>query len=148
MSIGQNIRRLRHDRGWSQNDLSTRTGIKVGHISTLEKDRGNPTLDTLQRLVRAFECSWDTLLGDLEHMSRNAILRQTLERALQLPDPNKDAIIEVIDGYCRACGIEQAFAPGNSRFRWARLYTEAPERVPLRKTDHVPDRAEAEEESQ
>ena len=144
MSLGKNIRRLRQDNAWSQADLSARTGIKVGHISTLEKGRGNPTLDTLKRLRDALDCSWDTLLGDLEDMSRDEILRQTLERALKLPEVNKAAIIEVVDGYCRACGIEQAFAPGNSKVNWLRLYTRAPERVPMPTTEKAAPAAEGE----
>lgn len=131
MSLGANIRRLRQDKGWSQADLSARTGIKVGHISTLEKDRGNPTLDTLRKLWQTLECVPNDLLLEVGDMDRDTILEHVLRRALQLPDVNKAAIIEVVDGYCRACGIEQAFTPGNSKVNWLRLYTKAPERVPL-----------------
>lgn len=135
MSLGENIRRLRHDKGWSQADLSARTGIKVGHISTLEKNRGNPTLDTLRKLWQTLECVPNDLLLEVDAMDRDTILEHVLRRALQLPEENKAAIIEVVDGYCRACGIEQAFQPGNSKMNWLRLYTKAPERVPLTKPE-------------
>ncbi|NEV64675.1 helix-turn-helix domain-containing protein [Thiorhodococcus minor] len=129
MSLGKNIRRLRQDKGWSQAHLSEQTGIKIGHISTLEKDDGNPTLATLYKLMEALDCSPDSLLLDVSKMNRDAILKQTLERALKLPEANKAAIIEVVDGYCRACGMEQNFAPGNKS--WLAVYLKAPERIPM-----------------
>lgn len=129
MSLGKNIRRMRQDKGWSQVQLSEQTGIRVGHISKLEQDEGDPKLSTLHKLIDALECSADSLLLDVSKMNRNAILKQTLERALNLPEANKAAIIEVVDGYCRACGMEQNFAPGNKS--WLAIYMKAPERIPL-----------------
>lgn len=129
MSFGKNIRRMRQDKGWSQFQLSEKTGIKVGHISKLEQDEGDPKLSTLHKLMDALGCSPDSLLMDLEKMNIDAMLKQTLERAMNLPDVNKAAIIEVVDGYCRACGVEQAFAPANKT--WINLWLKAPERVPL-----------------
>ena len=133
MSFGKNVRRMRQDRGWNQLQLSERTGIRVGHISKLEQDEGDPKLSTLYKLMDAFGCSPDSLLMDMEKMNIDAMLKQTLERAMNLPDVNKAAIIEVVDGYCRACGVEQAFAPANKT--WINLWTKAPERVPLPVTD-------------
>jgi len=128
-ALGKNIRRLRQDKGWSQAQLSEHTGIKVGHISTMEKGEGNPTIATLYKLIDAFGCSPDSLLLDADHMDKNAVLKQTIERALNLPEVNKAAIIEVVDGYCRACGVEQNFAAGNKT--WLTIYMNAPERIPI-----------------
>ncbi|WP_276570161.1 helix-turn-helix domain-containing protein [Thiocystis violacea] len=129
MSLGKNIRRMRQDKGWNQLQLCERTGIKVGHISKLEQDEGDPKLSTLHKLMDALECSADSLLLDISKMNRDAILKQTLERALKLPEANKAAIIEVVDGYCRACGMEQNFTEGNKT--WLTIYMKAPERIPL-----------------
>lgn len=133
MSLGKNIRRMRQDKGWSQVQLSDKTGIRVGHISKLEQDEGDPKLSTLHKLMEALECSPDSLLLDISKMNQSAILKQTLERAMNLPDVNRAAIIEVVDGYCRACGMEQNFAPGNKS--WAAIYFKAPERMPLPAAD-------------
>lgn len=117
MSFGKNIRRMRQDKGWSQFQLSEKTGIKVNHISRLEQGEGDPKLSTLYKLMDALGCSPDALLMDVDKMNQDAILKQTLERAMKLPEWQKAAIIEVIDGYCRACGMEQAFIPGNNLLR-------------------------------
>lgn len=133
MSLGKNIRRMRQDKGWGQAQLSERTGIRIGHISKLEQDEGDPKLSTLHKLMEALECSPDSLMMDISKMNQPAILKQTLERAMNLPEVNRAAIIEVVDGYCRACGMEQNFAPGNRS--WAAIYLKPPERLPLPETE-------------
>ncbi|RKT46624.1 helix-turn-helix domain-containing protein [Thiocapsa rosea] len=129
MSFGKNIRRMRQDNGWTLLQLSQRTGIKVGHLSKLEQDEGDPKLSTLQKLMDAFSCSPDALLMDTDKMDADAILKLLLERTMNLEPRSKVALIEVIDGYCRACGMEQAFAPGNRL--WLNFWTEPPERIAI-----------------
>jgi hypothetical protein len=48
---------------------------------------------------------------DLNRVSTDAVLKQTLERATALPEDEKITIIKVIDGYCMAVGLRQQFAP-------------------------------------
>ena len=93
----------------TQSQLSERAGIKVNQISKLEQDASDPHLSTLHKLMSAFGCSPDSLLMDPEHLSTDALLKLTLERAVQLPEANKRAIIEVVDKYCIACKVEQEF---------------------------------------
>ena len=64
--------------------------------------------------MQAFSCSPDSLLMDLNCVTTDAVLKQTLERATVLPDAEKRAIIEVVDGYCMSVGLRQQFAPGNT----------------------------------
>lgn len=113
MSLGQNIRRMRRDKGWTQSQLADRTGIKINHISKLEQDASDPKLTTLYKLMQAFSCSPDSLLMDLNRVTTDAILKQTLERATALPEEDKLTIIRVVDGYCMAAGLRQQFAPGS-----------------------------------
>lgn len=129
MSLGKNIRRMRQDKGWSQFQLSEKTGIRVTHISKLEQGEGDPKLSTLYKLMEALDCSPDSLLLDTSRASPTELIKQTLERALNLPDAKKIALIEVIDGYCRAHGLEAAYEPGNNL--WMRIFTTDRERLPL-----------------
>ena len=45
----------RKNSGFTQKELSERTGIAQGDISKLEKGNGNPSLKTLQRLAAAMD---------------------------------------------------------------------------------------------
>ena len=100
---------MRRDKGWSQAQLSDRSGIKIGHLSQLEQDKGDPKLSTLYKLMKAFSCSPDSLLMDMNRVNTDAVLKQSLERATSLAEEKKRHIIEIVDMYCIACGMQQAF---------------------------------------
>jgi transcriptional regulator with XRE-family HTH domain len=109
LSLGTNIRRFRRDKGWTQTQLSERTGIKMGHISQLEQDNSDPKLSTLYKLMQALSCSPDALLMDTARVNTDAVLKQTLQRATALPEVYKRVIIDVVDKYCIACSTQLAF---------------------------------------
>jgi transcriptional regulator with XRE-family HTH domain len=129
MSLGKNIRRMRRDKGWTQGQLADRAGIKLNHVSKLEQDDTDPKLSTLYKLMQAFSCSPDSLLMDLNRVSTDAILKQTLERATALPEDDKVTIIRVVDAYCMAAGLRQQFTPENKLPFGISLYRDAPKGV-------------------
>ncbi len=49
MGMGHNLKMFRLGKGLTQSDLSKKTGVKIGHISTLEKDNGDPKLSTIYK---------------------------------------------------------------------------------------------------
>lgn len=54
MRIGQKIKALRKDRGWSQGDLAEKVGIKAQNISRYEKGHVLPREATLSIFAEAF----------------------------------------------------------------------------------------------
>jgi transcriptional regulator with XRE-family HTH domain len=60
--FGENVRRARHERGWTQEDLSARTGLAVVQISRIERGKREIRLTTLIRLLDAFDVPAETLL--------------------------------------------------------------------------------------
>ena len=63
--FGENVRRARHERGWTQEDLSARTGLAVVQISRIERGKREIRLTTLIRLLDAFALPPETLLYGL-----------------------------------------------------------------------------------
>lgn len=55
--LGEQVRNLRESRGWSQRDLSRRTGMTQPAIARFEAGGTTPTIPILQRLARAFDGS-------------------------------------------------------------------------------------------
>jgi len=58
--LAWNLRRLRTERGVSQEKLAADTGVDRAYVSDLERELGNPTIDLLDRLA---ECL-DAEIGD------------------------------------------------------------------------------------
>jgi len=55
MNFAKALRILRSARNISQKQLSRKAGLNPSYISLLEKNKRNPTLETLQRIVKALD---------------------------------------------------------------------------------------------
>src|SRR5229473_2961002 len=53
-AVARTLHALRADRGWSLDQLETRSGVSKGVLVALEQGRSNPNLATLARLGDAF----------------------------------------------------------------------------------------------
>jgi transcriptional regulator with XRE-family HTH domain len=64
--VGQQVARLRKERGWTQAELAARTGLSRGFIAMLETgQRPDPGLATMCKFARAFKVSLDIFCPDL-----------------------------------------------------------------------------------
>ena len=61
-ALGENVRRLRLERGLSVVDLAARSGIARATLTQLESGRGNPTIETIAALAVALGADADRLL--------------------------------------------------------------------------------------
>lgn len=66
-SLGDQIKTMRHERGWTQRELARRSGVSERHIRTLENDWDlcNPSVSTINKLAIAFDTDF-IVLGDEE----------------------------------------------------------------------------------
>jgi transcriptional regulator with XRE-family HTH domain len=68
-NIADRLRRVREDRGWSQVQLSKRSGIHPMLISRIEtKAKKDVNATTLRKLAKALRVSGDYLLGLKDEM--------------------------------------------------------------------------------
>ncbi|MEK7391011.1 MAG: helix-turn-helix transcriptional regulator [Fibrobacterota bacterium] len=54
MTWGKKLRQMRKEKGWTQTDLASRTGISQPTIADYEGDRKQPTLPRIQAIAQAF----------------------------------------------------------------------------------------------
>lgn len=59
--LAANMKRLRKERGWSQEALADEAGLDRTYISGIERIVRNPTVTVIEKIGLALQCS----LGDL-----------------------------------------------------------------------------------
>ncbi len=53
--IGRNLRQIREEKGYSQEDLAFRSGLHRTYVSGVERGIRNPTVTVLEKLANALE---------------------------------------------------------------------------------------------
>ncbi|EBR8158735.1 XRE family transcriptional regulator [Salmonella enterica subsp. enterica serovar Newport] len=107
MSVGENLKRLRRDKGWTQGELAKKCKVGFGQISKIERDETDPKISTIYELMNALGCTADALLIDTEKSSIDSIMAVALGRITQLPEKDKEILLTVIDKYCIAISMQQ-----------------------------------------
>ena len=57
-----NLKRLRGEKGWSQEELADRSSVHRTYVSGLERAARNPTISVLERVAKAFGVTMGDLL--------------------------------------------------------------------------------------
>jgi transcriptional regulator with XRE-family HTH domain len=60
--LARNMKRLRKERGWSQEALADEAGLDRTYISGIERVVRNPTITVVQRVASALDCRLGELL--------------------------------------------------------------------------------------
>lgn len=60
--LGLNVRRLRQEKGWSQEDYADRAGIHRTYVSDIERGLRNPTITVVEKLAKPLEVDAGRLL--------------------------------------------------------------------------------------
>jgi transcriptional regulator with XRE-family HTH domain len=61
--LGANVRRLRLEKGWSQEEFADRAGIHRTYVSDIERGARNPTISIVEKLAHALQSSASALLS-------------------------------------------------------------------------------------
>lgn len=62
LRLARNIRTLRQEKGWSQEDYADRANIHRTYVSDIERGRRNPTITVVDKLAVPFGISASRLL--------------------------------------------------------------------------------------
>ena len=66
-SLARTLRRLRHERGSTQEDLAHHAGLTVGALARIERGQANPSWTTVKRIIDALEVSLAELAGEVQN---------------------------------------------------------------------------------
>jgi transcriptional regulator with XRE-family HTH domain len=59
--LGENLKRLRRAKGWSQEEFGERAGLHRTYVSAIERGVQNPTITVVEKLAQTLE----TTIGEL-----------------------------------------------------------------------------------
>ena len=62
--LARNLRRLREDKGWSQEKFAFEAGIHRTYVSDIERGARNPTIMVLEKLASPLGVTASVLLDD------------------------------------------------------------------------------------
>ncbi len=80
--IGAKVKEIRSKRGITQDQLSERMDINSKYLSSIERGKENPTLNTLIKLSQSLEVNLDEIFSFVE---------------IEDPDARKSLIISLLD---------------------------------------------------
>jgi transcriptional regulator with XRE-family HTH domain len=97
-SVGNNIRALRHQRGWSQEDIAKRLGISIPAFSKIETGITDVNLSRLEQIATIYEINVVQLLGlgltetEKQYSSMSAAQRKLIEREIEIANLQRKVI--------------------------------------------------------
>ena len=102
MSLAENIKKIRKQKGWSQKDLGDMIGSHLSHVNRIETGKQNPSLEVLIKLADALGVSIDGLVrGSDEDFKEIKIEDKNMAERIKLLntlDPeDRKVVIRVID---------------------------------------------------
>ena len=62
-AVGESIRRMRQERGWTQVELAERTGLSPNYIARLERAELSPSFFVACRIAEGFEVAIEEMLS-------------------------------------------------------------------------------------
>lgn len=60
-SIGDRIRSMRNEKGWSQEELAHRADLHPSHMGQIERGETGFTIDSLEKVIKALDTTFEEL---------------------------------------------------------------------------------------
>jgi transcriptional regulator with XRE-family HTH domain len=70
--FGELVRRLRSDKGYSQEEFSFRVGLHQTYVSSIERGERNVTIGTANKIARTLGTTLADLFSELEQTSNDS----------------------------------------------------------------------------
>ena len=104
MTLGERIKRLRQDRGWTQTQLSKKINVHQKQISGYERSVHAPSIELLIKVAELFNVSLDYIAFD-DRGDKNRIqiadreLMRTVKEIDDLPEKDRTTIKAVLNTF-------------------------------------------------
>ncbi len=111
-SLGDRIKELRKQKGWSQNELSQQAGVSYAQLSRYEIKGSQPPAEVLNKLANALDTTVDFLInGDTNEKAKSTLkdaeLLQQFKAVEQMDDDERNVIKKVIGAFITQAKVRQ-----------------------------------------
>ena len=118
MSLGEKIKQLRQEKGYSQTFLEKRSGVNSKLLSKYENGRIIPTADTLRKIAEGLDISADYLIFDNVPKDGRCQLNdlelfERFKEVERMDSDNKKMIVNLIDAVVIKTKVQQAIKPAS-----------------------------------
>jgi transcriptional regulator with XRE-family HTH domain len=101
VSLGEKLKQLRKEKGWSQDELAYHAQIDGRQVSRYENDRVMPSVDVIVKVAKAYDVSIDyLLLDDVPRRPARPPSGKLAERVLTiapLSEEDENSILNLLD---------------------------------------------------
>jgi transcriptional regulator with XRE-family HTH domain len=110
-TFGGKILQLRKERGWSQPEVGKLIGTSGAIVGRYERGEITPSIEVARKLADAFGVTVDSLVSERElpEILKDKEMLERWKALAEVPDPDRDRILFVIDGLIRDAKARQAY---------------------------------------
>jgi transcriptional regulator with XRE-family HTH domain len=109
-NIAKIIADLRKQKGWSQTELATESGVSREIIGKYERGEAVPSIEFAKRIADAFGVSLDYLAGEGIHSKLDKKTVKRLQDIESLKDDDKAHLFAIMDAFLRDATARKAYA--------------------------------------
>ncbi|NOQ72498.1 MAG: helix-turn-helix domain-containing protein [Crocinitomix sp.] len=108
--FGEQLKRLRSERGFSQEIFASKIGVHVTNLSKYERNISTPSLDIAQKMAKAFDISLDQLVygnDKADLLLEDSQLLNLFTKTQDLPDNQKSTVKDLLEAFILKTNLQQ-----------------------------------------
>ena len=94
--MGQNIRRYRKSRGFTQKQLAELSGVGHSHIGKIETGKAVPSLETVVSIANTLEIGLDRIINGSIMNKEDSFIMEILSMTKELDDEDKICALHLV----------------------------------------------------
>lgn len=100
-TLGCRIRKIRLERGYTQQQLGEKTGLGNVYLGEIERGLKMPSLNSFIKILEALDVSADYILRDELTSGRNYIYDELTEKLQSLTPKQRKTAADILDAYLK-----------------------------------------------
>jgi transcriptional regulator with XRE-family HTH domain len=102
MKFNEKLVTLRKKKEWSQAEVCKKIGVHIAHLSRLENDKSQPSVELLHKIAKAFGVTMDYLMDEdadevVPVSIKDKSIAERIELLERLDENDRQTVINVID---------------------------------------------------